>query len=234
MGNINIYWSINHHANLPGIRVEEPDSLELTYFEDKNFREYNYKACPAVSKFMNNTFVLRSAFDYSFFVNGDDVKSDIYDQAFFDRHVQIRSLKSKLFSLKPYIIFFTDEKDLEISISQPFLDQNAFTDRAVVIPGQFNIGKYFRMLDFAFHLKDNISDFKIKEKDAIYYMKAHTDRKINFKRFMWTPKCQDYLEFVWNAKENKLKHSSLATFYKYFNKYNYKKLILKEIKENLV
>lgn len=231
---INVYWSINHYSNLPGIRVSEPDQLQKTYFSNKNFREYNYKACPSVTKYMDNTYVLRSAFDYSFFVNGENVNSDLYDQDFFNRHVEIRNLNTKLFSLRPYIIFFTDEKDLEISLSQPFLDQNAFTDRAIVIPGQFNIGKYFRMLDFAFHLKDNVSDFKIKEDDAIYYMKFLTDKKINFKRFMWTPRCQDFLQYVWNAKENKLKTSSLETFYNYFTKYNYKKLIIKEIKENLV
>lgn len=231
---MNVYWSVNHYANLPGIRIEEPDLLEKTYFANKSFKDYNYKACPAFSNYLKNTFILRSPFDYSFFINGDSVRSDLYDQSFFDRHVEIRNINTKLFSLRPYIIFFTEEKSLEISLSQPYLDQNLFTERAFVIPGKFDIGKYFRMIDFAFHLKDNISDFKIKEKDAIYYMKFYTDKKINFKRFMWTSKCQNYLEYVWNAKENKLKHSSLDFFYNLFIKYNYKNLILKEIKNNLV
>ena len=52
---------------------------------------------------------------------------------------------------------------------------------------------------------------------------------------MFTLKLLDYSQYVWNIKESTVKKfKPMEYFYKIYNRYNYKKHIMKEIKENLI
>ena len=230
-----VYYGMNHFVNLAAPRFENPHPLNAHCLKGKKEEDYSYQTCPSFHTFIKNVFVLKSPYTYNFDIKGREVTSDLYDQKFFNDHITIRSINSQLFSLLPHLTFFTEEEDLNMSLEHPWFDDNIYTKKCITVPGIINIGSYFRGVDFAFHLKNEFKRFDIKEGDAFYYARFHTNHRIKLKRFMFTPKLVDYQTYVWNIKVNRIpKFKSLDYFYKFFKKFNYKKHILKEIKKNLI
>ena len=227
---INIYWACNEKEWL---RAKQPEPIYSSFI--KNIKDQNSKLqlCPSVKKYMNNTFSIKSIYDYSFQINeNENIFSNVYDQNFFDTHIQIRSIKDKLFSFKQQFLFFTDEESLLMSAGIfPFLENNNITKKCIPIPGEVDIGKWFRQMDFAFYLK-NTNSFEIEENEIYQYVKFDTDKKINFKQFKITKKLNDYLLDVENAKiSRKIKNRSLKEYYLMLK---HKKYIIEEIKKNLL
>jgi hypothetical protein len=157
----------------------------------------------------------------------------LYDQNFFDKHVIVRSEKEKLFSFTQHFIFFTEENSLKMSAGMlPFLEDNQITNRCIPIPGTFDIGKWFRLTEFAFYLKNNYNRFEIKEDDVFQYIKFDTEEKIIFKQFYVNEKIRKHVEEVIRAKNYRInKYRQLQNYYLMFN---HKKEIMKEIKNNLI
>jgi len=113
----------------------------------------------------------------------------------------------------------------------PYLEDNNITDRCIVLPGELDIGKWYRNTDLAFYLKQNINEFQIEEGEIYGYIKFHTDQKINFIQYRQTEKLNTLLLDTIRSKNNKKKVFSMEKFYSLFNT---KKIILKEIKENIL
>jgi hypothetical protein len=159
--------------------------------------------------------------------------SDLYDQDFFDNHVVVRSQEEKCFSFIQTFIFFTEDKSLKMSAGIfPFLEDNNITKRCIVIPGTMDIGKWFRRLDFAFYLKNEYDAFEIEENEIFQYIKFDTKEKIEFKQFRVSQKLIDFSKDIEMSKNSrKLKSRILDSYYEMFNN---KKQIIKEIKENLI
>ena len=228
---INIYWACNEKEWL---RAKEPEPIYTNFI--KNIKDKNSKLnlCPSVKKYMNNTFSIKSIYDYSFTINENkNVFSEMHDQNFFNAHVQIRSMDDKLFSFKQQFLFFTEEKSLLMSAGLfPFLENNNITKKCIPIPGTVDIGKWFRQMDFAFYLKNDFNNFNIEENEIYQYVTFHTNKKINFKQFKINNTLNDYLLDIENAKiSRKIKNRSLESYYSMFN---HKKYIIKEIRKNII
>lgn len=232
MKTINVYWTC---IEKEWLRAEPPESLSTVFYRnrkyDKNYPDVNMHFCPALNNHFNNMFALKSLYNYSFKIVDNNIVSDDYDQEFFSRHVNIKSIEKKLFSFNQSFIFFTDEESLPSTLSiPPYLEDNNITDRCIIMPGELDIGKWFRNIDMTFYLKNKYNEFKIEENEVFSYMKFHTDKKINFIPFRQTSKLNDLLFDQIDSKSNKKKIFSIEKFYSVFKT---KKLILKEIKENL-
>jgi hypothetical protein len=177
-------------------------------------------------------FALRSIYSYKFGIRNGQLGTDDFDQTFFERHVNVKSLEKKLFSFQQSFIFFTDEESLPVTMSlPPYFEDNNITDRCIVLPGELDIGKWFRNTDLAFYLKNDCDEFHIDEGEIYCYMKFHTDKKINFIQYRQTDKLNNLLLDVLRSKHNKKKIFSIEKFYSMFSS---KKMILKEIKENIL
>jgi hypothetical protein len=233
---INIYW-----ASLQDewMRAEEPSSLSKTFYSrgihDPSNPKLNLNYCPSFNKSLKNIFEIKSMYDYSFRIEEGKVISDLYDQRFFDQHVVIRDVQKKVFSFIQETIFFTEEDSLQMSSYQfPWLENNAITQRCMPIPGTFDIGKWFRNIEFPFILKGDFNEFEVNYGDVMYYIKFHTDEKINFKQFIFDSKMMDYLGSSLAANNNTnmgFSKGSMDTFYKLFR---HKKRLIKDIKANLI
>jgi hypothetical protein len=113
----------------------------------------------------------------------------------------------------------------------PFLENNNITNKCITIPGTFDIGKWFRLTDFAFFLK-NSEVFEIEENEIYQYIQFHSDDKIIFKQFKINEQLNKYLFDITSAKEfRKIKIRSLQNYYLMLK---HKKHIIKEIKNNLI
>jgi hypothetical protein len=230
---INVYWACIENEWL---RATAPEPVSSLFYKDrkydKNHPHVNMHHCPSFNTHMENMFALRSIYSYKFGIRNNTIGSDDYDQAFFERHVNVKSIEKKLFSFQQSFIFFTDEESLPTTMSlSPYFEENNITDRCIVIPGELDLGKYFRNTDLAFYLKKDQDEFCIEEGEIYCYMKFHTNKKINFIQYRQTDKLNQLLIDTINAKQNKKKVFSMEKFYSMFRT---KKIILEEIKKNIL
>jgi hypothetical protein len=231
---ITVYWASN---DAEWLRATTPEPTYKNFLQNSNNKENRLNFCPSIKDYMTNMFSLKSLFSYNFKITDSDqgkqISTDVYDQNFFHNHVIIRSLEEKLFSFTQRFVFFTEEKSLLMSAGiLPFLEDNNISKRCMVIPGTFDIGKWFRQIDFAFYLKKEYDEFKIEEDEIFQYIKFQTKEKIIFKQFRINPTIQAILLDIDNAKSfRKPKARSLEEYYLMMKN---KKMITKEIKKNLV
>jgi hypothetical protein len=190
--------------------------------------------CPAVTDELKNLFSLKSLYDYSIDILPDsDVVSKDYNQKFFDEHVIVRDAKAKFISFTQSYIFFTDSKSLEMTcLIPPFLEDNQISQDVIMFPGKFDIGKWFRPIDFSFFLKKDKNQFNINENDIYTYIRFHTKERINFIKFTPTEKIYKYSNSC--IRSNSGRRVGTHKLSEYYSKFSIKNKILKEIKENLI
>jgi hypothetical protein len=216
------------------MRAEEPAAVLPEFIRNDKMSESRIPLCPAFRNELHNVFGIKSIYDYEFSVNAEtrEVSTTIYDQKFYNRHVIVRSMKERIFSFSQEMIFFTDESSLLMSGDLfPYLEDNNITERCIVYPGQFDIGRWYRPVEFAFKLKDRYNTFKIEAGEIYQYIRFHTDNNIKFIQFRDTPKLNGMLKDITETRSYKKGIFSLDYYYERFK---LKKLIMKEIKENLL
>ena len=228
---INVFWSC---LEPEWMRAEEPAAVLPEFIRNDKMSESRIPLCPAFRNELHNVFGVKSIYDYEFSVNTEtgEVSTTTYDQKFYNRHVIVRSMKERTFTFSQEMIFFTDEPSLVMSGDLlPYLEDNNITERCIVYPGQFDIGRWYRPVEFAFKLKDRYNTFKIEAGEIYQYIRFHTDNNIKFIQFRETPKLNEMLKAVTETRSNKKGIFSLDYYYERFK---LKKLIMKEIKENLL
>jgi hypothetical protein len=233
---ITIYYAYEQtDPAVTGLRTSPPRAVKniTGYDQVSSLGTGNYRFCPAYREHMKNLYALTAQFDYGLYLENDNVKTDYMDQDFFDQYVLIRSIESRLFSLKQFCIMIPDCDSLSISQSSAYLESNDFIESTTIIPGTFDIGKWPRPIECAFHMKSN--RFDIKENDTMSYIKFHTDENIQFKSFYFTPLMKKYLEMLVDSKKNRGNQiaKSMSFFYDLISKKSgIKRKILEEAKKN--
>ena len=189
---ITVYWACLENE---WMRAKNPDPVLKKFYKNQNILSEDKNSlkainhCPVFNETMSNVYEIKSIYDYNFKINFEKniCESNLYDQDFFNRHVMIRSLENKFFSFLNQYIFFTDEKSLKMTAYQhPIFEDNEITKRCMIIPGTYDIAKWFRPLEFAFILKKEFNEFKVNEQDILYYIQFHTKEQIIFKQFLLT------------------------------------------------
>jgi hypothetical protein len=223
---INVYWSCIENEWL---RATAPEPLSTRFYKSGLYSKedpgLDMAVCPGFNLRMDNVFVLKSMYSYEFEVSNGEVRSKDYDQEFFNRHVVIKSLNKRLFSFTQSYTFFTDEPSLEVTLSEhPYLEDNEVTKRCLILPGNIDIGRWYRNTDTMFYLKHEYESCSITEGDVYGYVRFHTDQAINFIQFRQTDLMNSYLLDSIRAKANKKRP---YTGEKYYNMFRTQPLILK-------
>lgn len=226
------------------INVADGKSYATRFDEQGLIDDLGYHRCPAFADELLNLYGIKSIYDYDIEVKNNQVsprfsqRNEISDIDFFHKHVIIRSIKHRLFSFPQGFAFFTDENTPSLMMSQlpPFMEDNTVAKNVIVVPGQFDIGKYFRTLDFAWHFREGCNRMKFDRDSITFYLRFHTKEKIKFQRFLWTEELSQLNQMMGRAKQRKepeIISKALQFYYNIFDKYNFKNKILKIIKENL-
>jgi hypothetical protein len=229
---INVYWAC---AEDQWLMAKAPESVASLFYEKQYYEKTNpdmqMNGCPAFRNHLDNVFTMRSIYDYEFYIKDSKLHSNYYNQEFFNKHVLMRSAEKKCFSFLQSYAFFTDSPSLEATIGElPFMEDNNITKRCIPIAGKYDIGKWFRTTEFAFFLKNDFDSFKIERDEIFSYIRFHTDEKINFIQFRWTDKLEEYKNDCFYI--NFFKY--IKTLENYYRNFRHKKLILKEIKNNIL
>jgi hypothetical protein len=228
---ITVYWACLENE---WMLAQPPESVASRFYQNYSVNHaepqslINY--CPAFNGNLKNLFALKSIYDYNFRIENGYLKTESHNQQFFNEHITVRSLEKKFFSFNNRYIFFTEEPSLDVTFYEyPFLEDNNITERCLIPAGKFNIGKWFRNSEFSFFLKTRYNEFRIEKEEVYSYMRIHTDEQINFVQFRSNQKLSDY-----NKDGFQLTNSPLKSLENYYKSFRNKKLILKEIKENLL
>ena len=229
---ITVYWACTEDQ---WMLAEKPDAVGSLFYEKQLYEntkpDMNMNGCPAFRDHLQNVFTMRSLYDYEFEIKEGKIISSHYNQEFFNKHIVVRSVEKKCFSFLQNYIFFTDAASLEATIGEfPFMEDNNITQRCIPLTGKFDIGRWFRPSEFAFFLRKDVESFKITRNEIFSYIRFHTDEKINFVQFKWTPTLEEYKRDCIHINFNKY----MKTLKNFYMNFRHKKLILKEIKNNLL
>ena len=137
-----------------------------------------------------------------------------------------------------HIFFAPYEKSLLMSQIPPSFEDNNIANSTIMVPGQFDIGKYFRTLDCSLIFKKKVTSIRFLREQIFYYLRFHTTRPIVFQQFFWDKEINEYYQPILAAKPHKKallnpKDTVFSYYYKLFDKFQFKKKLIKIIEKNL-
>jgi hypothetical protein len=113
------------------------------------------------------------------------------------------------------------------------MHKTAFSSTSYQTSGSFDIGKWFRPVSLTYKMFKGETKVRFMEGEPICYITLNTDRKINLQRFEVNDKILEIVRGVTHLKGVK-PLLSLSNAYSRFNEANRRKVVLKEIKANLI
>lgn len=196
----------------------------------------NFSNCPAFTNSVKNTFLFSSPTNCAVEFHGDKILDTAAEKQMIGyispTLKQPSILNSYTVNLDINWIFFS-EHDQEIETRHPFLHHSPISDYGYYVPGNMNIGSWFRPLEYAFQCWPNVQELKVAQGDPLLYVNFPSDEKIVLKRFRLTDELFDAsiscirLKFYWREK-------NLKKLYNIFRAAQMHKHILSEIKKNIL
>jgi hypothetical protein len=227
-----VYWSCLEDE---WMRAGPPQPVLKKIYENFSSNDSNmsnFLSCPSVKNEFKNMFSLHSLYDYEFTIKNNEIASSYYDEKFFNKHVLLRSKEKRFFSFLQKFIFFTDADSLITEFYlNPTFENNSVNKTCIPLSGSFDIGKWFRHIEYPFFLREGYDTFSISEGDAYCYIKFNTEEKIIFKQFIFTEKIKQYMDSTMSIPNYRKPMIKLSNYY---NKFNIKNKVLHEIKLNLI
>jgi len=228
-----VYWSPvlsplvgDNHWNILFI---EPQRLLNKVIKDKLITEderlKNLNRCPAFVDVSKNTFFVENSLTTEFTVVDQEIKYQEGSMA-----SRVLGPKSIIYGL-PYIFFCED--DLEMMITSPYFSEINYNKYAILIPGKFNISKWFRPINLEMMLINNKSNFRIEENEHMAYFTFLTEDKVILKRFDINDKLQK-IGNTCGTVNRWWKDVPLIKRYDRFLKTKTNRLVMTEIKKQLV
>jgi hypothetical protein len=191
-------------------------------------------SCRSFLQYTKNMYVMKNPFD----INVRVEKSKVFnlgnrelDKLFMNRVLQIENVYN--FNYTPGYLFFSEES-VEIEILSPFMHKSNFCKNGYIVPGSYDISKWFRPVNPALQFYDNSEKIIVSEKnDPLMYINFRTHDNIKLKKFMVTPEIEDIIHAATTYKRYD-PNRSLSYIYDKFVKGGFHKRTLRLIKENLI
>jgi hypothetical protein len=237
-----IYWTICEPFPEIYLGLDQPRSVfsdfkSMCPHSSVNKYNANYTVCPAVTDFSKNLYSLKSPMDLEFSWDGNNINfEEEYSRDLIEKILSIRDINGGTFSLSivPYLFFA--ESDCEMQYSSPLMVSNSFVDHCTVIPGCYNIGKWFRPTDQAFLIRHQNQKIKINKGDTIANVRFNTKERIEFKKFYFTDQFHELIRKMtrYPVSQKSTLKNYFESMYRDFENSKLRNKILKEIKNNLM
>ena len=229
-----VYWAPwfvpqeMHHWNM--LFIEPQKLLNKVIKEVSNTSDDRLKGmirCPAFSSLGKNTFYVENPMTTEFDIINGEIKyrgDNFY-------HCTISKGKNTFKYGLSYIFF--SEDDLEIMMTAPHFSQTKHTSYARLVPGKFNISKWFRPVNLEMLLYGDKNYFKMSEHEHMAYFYFLTDDTVELKRFELNETLRKISETC-STVSDWWKNVPLINRYDRFLKTKTNRLVMKEIKKQLV
>lgn len=237
-----VYWGITSDKLLTNnfLSAIEPQKIHvhLKKFSNENVRS-NFLRCPATNSFIKNRYTILSPIDYELRLQSNEVISPNYGQEEFDKWVEIRDIKNKIFSVNFYQYIFFTEQSCEMTINSTLFNSSELSSKIDVVPGTVDIGSWFRPVDFCFVIKEPYNNIILKKDERLFDVNFNFKNKkpIRLKKFYMCNELKEFCQIVLDSKRF-IVHKNLQNyfdkFYYIFNQSKLKTNIIKKIKENMM
>lgn len=134
-----------------------------------------------------------------------------------------------------YPFIFFSEESLFMRSTSPWFHSAPHQSLGAIVPGLYDIGRWFRPLNFEYNLWPKNNKFTIMEGEPMAYLEFSTDKPVAFKRFELT---QTLIDLATDSIHMRIRETrglnGLWNRYKIFDKSYAKKIITREIKSHLI
>jgi hypothetical protein len=242
-----IYWSSSlKNASPPDQwHLKDPEPV-FNYFFDRNKSDdpkNSIFACPASRDFFKNFFVFKSNINDSC-TWPEGYLSEIVDKKMgklenFNNKIQISQIRKSAISGYIDLIYSIDfvmfaDKPLKMQILTPSDPPSVPAKGAMFTSGEFDFGRWFRPAVLNWFVPLENTEFTVKEGDGLFCVRALTDEKIVFKKFIMNEKIKEISQMFLNTRTLDGHRISLEERYQGAESRNMQSEILEEIKKNLV
>jgi hypothetical protein len=238
---MDIYWSplLAPQIQSDFLLYIEPISLYKLLKNERNLENNhdNYFHCPAFLKSISNTFVVCSSFSFNIGIDYSNNSFFPLDESSVKacEHFSFKAtsrLNTNTINFFNNLIYFC-ENSVNINTTPAFLHRSEFQTKCTYIPGNFDIGQWFRPVEGALEIYNKFETISIKKGDPLYYIQFQTQEVINLKKFYTTDSIHEISKACIRLKDYKTARS-LKDYYLAFKSSKIKTRLLKEIRSNLL
>ena len=219
---------------------QKPETLFTLMYKDRIKTEngkVTYFSCPAMADKMKKILVFKNTIPGSVAYDFRDGKQDFtpltreHVNLFTERNPIINAGPTLSFGMQYYI--FSDES-MPVYFTPPFFQKPGYTQDATILPGEFDIGNWFRPYNFEIQTWSDHGIITLKENEPIFYAEFKTNKKIKLQRFVITENISKFAEAGVNSWQLFGRGQSLLQRYNRFRHHGMREKVLTEIKKNLI
>lgn len=192
-------------------------------------QEDGYVACPAIKQKHMNTFFTTIPYNFSVQFKDGQMYST-YPETVFPRVGLYENSYS--FNWEMNRIFFSETPQF-MDVTPAYLHPSFHTQFGHAPSGGFDISKWFRPSAPNFQLWSNVTEFHAVKGDAHLYINFPNEERVVLKQFIMTDKLNEIQNADLNHKAF-LPKQNLNSVYSRFVRNGLPKIIMKEIKANLI
>ena len=251
---ITVYWSplftVSEHDKDWSFMYPKPKTLfkstkehtnkhELLKHDETDLDHANVVlACPAVSAKFKKIIVFENPVNCKYSYDFTDPENGFFTPTT-KEYIDTKILRKPMLNYGPCIYFsleyvlFSDEP-LEVSFTPPMFHPPQYMQHASVIPGDFNIGRWFRPYTTEFQFWKESGEFALKEGEPLFYAEFKTERPVVLKRFKMNLELKRMSLACIQSYELFGSGQSLEEKYNKFEEADMQALVLNEIKKNIV
>ena len=196
MKKLDVFWApapFNSTEEQWNIHYQEPQPVFGIFRKQKNPR---FTKCPATMDHGKKLYRIdATASDRHTFESGFlRSLTNVPNGTFFNGGGLIGLGKFNESSLENYVNvqynlswYFWTKEPMLTKFTAPYFPATYPTKGALLAPGQFDIGRWFRQFNLDYHLPITSTSFIIEKTDPLFFVEFVTERPIAFRRFILTP-----------------------------------------------
>lgn len=225
-----VYWAVVSKIELDSrqnLLLDPPKSLkkELMHRVNPNRPAAAYESCKSFHQVFTNMFMLTHPYTLEW-------NKSIPKGTIFNHRDDSGFLDSELVDYDLQWVFFSEDS-IEMEITPAYLHQKKSDSYGYLVAGSYDISKWCRAINLSWQLWDKVEELAFNEGDAAAYLNFRTKNKVVLKQFQPTDKMYEVMLGCQGFKKIK-PNQSLESLYHRFTRTHRDKIVLKEIKNNLL
>lgn len=187
--------------------------------------------CPAFKELFKNTYAFSNLIDSKFEFNRQTGQfQGVQEHQMHGSRTMMTFLEDRKVLWLPLGWLFFSEEPVTMEITPPYIHDTTHGKYGAIVPGAFDISKWFRPVHVEMQLWEKQERFHLPE-EPVMYARFNTDKKVVLKRFELTPEIYKIAESVADTKLVFGRFKSVEHRYKTFMRSRTNEIILRKIKE---
>lgn len=239
---INVYWSPGYNKTAANnvdfsMLYPDPETLHQQLLNKKNpeIKRGSFFSCPATQSFFKQIYVFKNAINYKYeYDMANDIFNPISPQSIEAKPTREPSIKDGPIAQSALTYLFFADAPLTATFMSPFFSKANYMKYGSLIPGEFDIGQWFRPFSIETQLWSNKGFLEFQEDEPLFYVRFNTNKKINFYRFEMNDKLHSYVDHCVYYYKLFGPLRPLSERYAKFKQARLADSILTEIKKNII